>query len=127
MSQFDYIKDIANEHKSSEHIYYLPSVTKKINLKRIDYLFENNLYDLPDKKRIAELSQFVKQFGIRLDPENKRSIQKMLQEIEGRTEEFLINDITIRAMSKAIYSEENIGQRLGCFSFSDTGWSQKEK
>lgn len=47
----DYIKDIANEHKSSKHIYFLPSVTKKINLQRIDYLFENNLYDLPDKKR----------------------------------------------------------------------------
>ncbi len=71
--------------------------------------FIYRIHDLPDKKRIAELSQFVKQFGIRLDPENKRSIQKMLQEIEGRAEEFLINDITIRAMSKAIYSEENIG------------------
>jgi ribonuclease R len=71
--------------------------------------FIYRIHDLPDKKRITELSQFVKQFGIRLDPDNKRSIQKMLQEIEGRPEEFLINDITIRAMSKAIYSEENIG------------------
>lgn len=67
------------------------------------------MHDLPDKKRIAELSQFVRQFGIKLDPDNKRSIQKMLLEIEGRPEAFLINDITIRAMSKAVYSEENIG------------------
>ena len=71
--------------------------------------FIYRIHDIPDKKRIVELSQFVKQFGIRLDPENKRSIQKMLMEIEGRPEEYLINDITIRAMSKAIYSEENIG------------------
>lgn len=71
--------------------------------------FIYRIHDTPDKKRIVELSQFVKQFGIRLDPENKRSIQKMLLEIEGRPEEYLINDITIRAMSKAIYSEENIG------------------
>lgn len=71
--------------------------------------FVYRVHDLPDKKRIAELSQFVRQFGIRLDPDNKRSIQKMLLEIEGRPEAFLINDITIRAMSKAVYSEENIG------------------
>lgn len=71
--------------------------------------FIYRVHDLPDKKRIAELSQFVKQFGIRLDPDNKRSIQKMLLEIEGRPEAFLINDITIRSMSKAVYSEENIG------------------
>ncbi|HMQ97754.1 MAG TPA: ribonuclease R [Ignavibacteria bacterium] len=71
--------------------------------------FVYRIHDQPDRKRIVELSNFVKQFGIRLDPENKRSIQKMLLEIEGRPEEFLINDITIRAMSKAIYSEENIG------------------
>ncbi|HRE11187.1 MAG TPA: ribonuclease R [Ignavibacteria bacterium] len=71
--------------------------------------FIYRIHDIPDKKRIAELSQFVKQFGLRVDPENKRSIQKMLMEVEGRPEEYLINDITIRAMSKAIYSEENIG------------------
>lgn len=71
--------------------------------------FVYRVHDLPDKKRIAELSQFVRQFGIKLDPDNKRSIQKMLLEIEGRPEAFLINDITIRAMSKAVYSEENIG------------------
>jgi len=71
--------------------------------------FIYRIHDIPDKKRIAELSQFVKQFGLRVDPENKRSIQKMLLEVEGRPEEYLINDITIRAMSKAIYSEENIG------------------
>ena len=75
--------------------------------RKIPFIYR--IHDTPDKKRIVELSQFVKQFGIRLDPENKRSIQKMLMEIEGRPEEYLINDITIRAMSKAIYSEENIG------------------
>ena len=71
--------------------------------------FIYRIHDIPDKKRIVELANFVKQFGLKLDPENKRSIQKMLMEIEGRPEEYLINGITIRAMSKAIYSEENIG------------------
>ncbi len=71
--------------------------------------FIYRIHDIPDKKRIQELSQFVKQFGIILNPESKRSIQKMLMDVQGRPEEFLISDITIRSMSKAIYSEENIG------------------
>jgi ribonuclease R len=71
--------------------------------------FIYRIHDIPDKKRIKELTQFVKQFGINLNPESKKSIQKMLLEIQGRPEEYLINDITIRSMSKAIYSDENIG------------------
>lgn len=71
--------------------------------------FIYRIHDIPDKKRIKELSQFVKQFGINLNPESKLSIQKMLLDVQGKPEEFLISDITIRAMSKAIYSEENIG------------------
>jgi ribonuclease R len=71
--------------------------------------FIYRIHDLPDPKRIKELSQFVKQFGVTLDPDNKRSIQKMLLSVKGLPEEYLINDITIRSMSKAIYSEENIG------------------
>lgn len=71
--------------------------------------FVYRIHDIPDKKRIKELSQFVKQFGITLNPESKKSIQQMLLSIQGMPEEYLINDITIRSMSKAIYSEENIG------------------
>jgi ribonuclease R len=71
--------------------------------------FIYRIHDIPDKKRIKELAQFVKQFGITLNPDSKKSIQKMLMDIKGMPEEYLISDITIRSMSKAIYSEENIG------------------
>jgi ribonuclease R len=71
--------------------------------------FVYRIHDLPDKNKMRELSQFVKQFGITLNPDSKRSLQKMLLEIRGRQEEYLITDITIRSMAKAIYSESNIG------------------
>ena len=71
--------------------------------------FVYRVHDLPDRKKLKEVSGFVKQFGLTLNPESKRSIQKMLNEINGRPEEYLINDITIRAMAKAVYSDENIG------------------
>lgn len=71
--------------------------------------FIYRIHDIPDKKKMKELSFFVKQFGINLNPESKRSIQNMLDKIRGSEEEYLINDLTIRSMSKAIYSEDNIG------------------
>jgi ribonuclease R len=71
--------------------------------------FIYRIHDIPDKKRMKELAQFVRQFGINLNPESKKSLQKMLQDIQGKPEEYLINEITIRSMAKAIYSEENIG------------------
>jgi ribonuclease R/exosome complex exonuclease DIS3/RRP44 len=71
--------------------------------------FIYRVHDKPDKKKMKELAYFVKQFGIILNPESIRSLQKMLDQARGRIEEYLINDITIRSMSKAIYSEENIG------------------
>lgn len=71
--------------------------------------FVYRIHDVPDKKRMKELAQFVKQFGINLNPESKESLQDMLVQIQGKPEEFLINEITIRSMAKAIYSEENIG------------------
>ncbi len=84
-------------------------VTLFIERQKTKIPFVYRIHDIPDKKRIKELSQFVKQFDITLNPENKKSIQKMLMDVKGRPEEYLISDLTIRSMAKAIYSEENIG------------------
>ncbi|MCX7877592.1 MAG: ribonuclease R [Ignavibacteria bacterium] len=77
------------------------------NKLNIPFIFR--VHDVPDRKKMKEVAMFVKQFGISLNPESKRSIQKMLESVKGRPEEFIVNDITIRSMSKAVYSEENIG------------------
>jgi ribonuclease R len=71
--------------------------------------FVYRIHDLPDRNKMKELAYFVKQFGITLNPESKRSLQKMLMQIRGSQEEYLITDITIRSMAKAVYSESNIG------------------
>lgn len=71
--------------------------------------FIYRIHDLPDRNKMKELAYFVKQFGITLNPESKHSLQKMLVQIRGSQEEYLITDITIRSMAKAIYSESNIG------------------
>ena len=84
-------------------------VTLSIERKEPRPPFVYRIHDLPDRNKMKELAYFVKQFGITLNPESKRSLQNMLHQIRGRQEEYLITDITIRSMAKAIYSESNIG------------------
>lgn len=74
--------------------------------------FLYRVHDLPDPDRIRELAIFVSHFGYKLDYDgsvNQKQLQKLLQSVEGKPEEYLINDIMLRSMAKAIYSEKNIG------------------
>ena len=70
------------------------------------------IHDLPDPVRLRELGTFVKQFGFSLDVRNgvtSRALQKLLDQARGSEVETLINEITLRSMAKAVYSEKNIG------------------
>lgn len=76
---------------------------------KIQYPFIYRVHDIPNSDRMKELADFVKQFGYTIDPENKTTLRKLLNDIEGKPEEFIINDLFIRSMSKAIYQTKNIG------------------
>ncbi len=74
--------------------------------------FLYRVHDLPDPDRVKELAIFVSHFGYKLDYDgsvNQRQLQKLLQSVEGKPEEYLINDIVLRSMAKAIYSDKNVG------------------
>ena len=47
----DYIRDLEDESKTREGIFWTPSAMRGDNLKRAEYLFENDVYDLPNKYR----------------------------------------------------------------------------
>lgn len=74
--------------------------------------FLYRVHDVPDPDRIRELAVFVSHFGYNLNYDgtvSQKQLQKLLQSVEGKPEEYLINDIMLRSMAKAIYSEKNIG------------------
>jgi ribonuclease R len=73
--------------------------------------FVYRIHDLPDPEKVAELIEFMRHLGIKtqLDPSSSRSFQAMLEQIRGRPEENVVQDVTIRSMAKAVYSERNIG------------------
>ena len=74
--------------------------------------FLYRVHDVPDPDRIGELAVFVSHFGYNLNFDgtiSQKQLQKLLQSVEGKPEEYLINGIMLRSMAKAIYSEKNIG------------------
>ena len=74
--------------------------------------FLYRIHDVPDPDRIRELAVFVSHFGHTLNYDGtvgQKQLQRLLKSVEGRPEEYLINDIVLRSMAKAVYSEKNIG------------------
>jgi len=74
--------------------------------------FIYRIHDLPDQERIIEFARFVKTLGYSFDPNaasKSISFQNLLNQIKGKEEEALINELAIRSMAKAIYSPQNIG------------------
>jgi len=73
------------------------------------YPFIYRVHDNPDIEKLKNLSEFVNQFGYKVDVNNKDSLGKLLEEVKGKPEEYIINDLLIRSMAKAIYTHKNIG------------------
>lgn len=74
--------------------------------------FLYRVHDSPDPERIRELSLFVKKLGFTLNIDGgvtSKSLQCLLEQVKGTEVENVINEVALRSMAKAIYSERNIG------------------
>ena len=72
------------------------------------------IHDLPDPEKLDNLNQFIARFGYKLRTSGtktdiSKSINHLLDDIQGKKEENLIETVSIRAMQKARYSTHNIG------------------
>lgn len=76
--------------------------------------FVYRVHDVPDPDKLQNFSQFIKKFGYTLKTTGKQavisgSINQLLDKVEGRKEQNLIETLAIRSMAKATYTTENIG------------------
>lgn len=72
------------------------------------------IHDLPDPEKLDNLAQFIARFGYKVRTSGtktdiSKSINHLLDDIQGKKEENLIETVSIRAMQKARYSTHNIG------------------
>ncbi len=77
-------------------------------------VFPYRIHDLPDPEKLDNLAQFIARFGYKLNTSGtkadvSKSINRLLDDVQGRKEENLIETVSIRAMQKARYSTHNIG------------------
>jgi ribonuclease R len=74
--------------------------------------FLYRVHDSPDPERIGELAVFVEKFGYTLNTDGgvtSKSLQQLLQKVKGTEVENVINEVALRSMAKAVYSDRNIG------------------
>lgn len=74
--------------------------------------FVYRTHDLPDQEKVEDFSRFAKQFGHNLNFESasiSRSLNKLMEEIEGKPEQNVLQSLAVRAMAKAKYSTDAKG------------------
>jgi len=75
--------------------------------------FVYRIHDDPDPTKLQDLSTFVRQFGHEVRLGSKKavtnSLNKMLLKVKNTPEANMIETLTIRTMSKAKYTTQNIG------------------
>ncbi|PTX45031.1 RNAse R [Christiangramia gaetbulicola] len=75
--------------------------------------FVYRCHDEPDDQKLAALQTIVGRFGHKLNLKDRStttsSLNKLLEDVQGRKEQNMVDTLTIRTMSKAYYGTENIG------------------
>lgn len=88
-------------------------VSEFIGKKNPKKTFVYRCHDEPSDDKLAALKTLVSKFGHSIKLENKKSISKslnkLLEDVQGKKEQNLVDTLTIRTMSKAYYSTDNIG------------------
>ncbi len=75
--------------------------------------FVYRIHDEPNEDKLFAMQALISKFGYKIDLRDKKDISKslnqLLEDVVGKKEQNLIDTLTIRTMSKAKYSTENIG------------------
>lgn len=86
------------------------NVKKGVKAKTLPY----RIHDNPDPQKLETLREFIVKFGYKLKTEGTkgataRSLNKLMDDCQGKKEQNLIQTVALRAMMKAKYSTHNIG------------------
>lgn len=96
--------------KVAEHI---GSRKSKSNPKAPTRTFVYRVHDEPNPEKLNTFVEFVQKLGFKMRVGSRKALadsyNNLFAQIEGRGEEYMIDSIAIRTMSKAYYSTENIG------------------
>ncbi len=72
------------------------------------------IHDSPDPEKLETLRSFITRFGLKMKSDGtkgqtSRSLNQLMDDVNGKPEQKLVETIALRAMMKAKYSTHNIG------------------
>jgi ribonuclease R len=75
--------------------------------------FVYRIHDRPNAEKLLSFSNFIRQFGLSIKTASHKviadSMNRLLTDIRGKNEQYIIESLAIRTMAKAKYSTNNIG------------------
>ncbi|NNE77187.1 MAG: ribonuclease R, partial [Pricia sp.] len=110
-----YFKESKDANKLIEEFMLLANrkVAEYIGKQKPKKTFVYRVHDDPDEDKLMALNGIISRFGHKIDFKDKKSISaslnQLLENVKGKKEQNLVDTLTIRSMSKAIYTTDNIG------------------
>ena len=112
------IKESKEAHQLIEEFMLLANRTIAEYVGAIKYKgekvpFPYRVHDVPNEDKLKIFSLFAGRFGVKFDLSTPASISvsfnKMLETVQGKPEQHVLEQLGIRTMSKAVYTTDNIG------------------
>ncbi len=112
------VKESKEAHQLIEEFMLLANrvvaeTVSKVKVHKKPLPFPYRVHDKPDEMKLLPFVQFAMKYGHTFDtktPEGiAESFNQMLQAVQGKPEQHVLEQLGIRTMAKAIYTTENIG------------------
>lgn len=112
------IKESKEAHQLIEEFMLLANRTvaehvSKIKVKDKPLPFAYRVHDKPDEEKLTPFAAFARKFGHVFDiksPERiAESFNRLLEDVQGKPEQHVLEQLGIRTMAKAVYTTKNIG------------------
>lgn len=88
---------------------HLTVIAKQKRVKDMPFLYR--VHEEPDQKQLKTALQFISTFGPKITKSkiSSKDINSVFNQIKNEDEKFIIHNILIRSMAKAIYTPNNVG------------------
>lgn len=112
------VKESKEAHKLIEEFMLLANrsvaeYVSKIKVNKEPIPFPYRIHDTPDDEKLKPFVAFAKKFGYTFDMHDEAAVaasfNKLLNDVQGKPEQHVLEQLGIRTMAKAVYTSENIG------------------
>ncbi|MEP6616403.1 MAG: ribonuclease R [Ginsengibacter sp.] len=112
------VKESKESHQLIEEFMLLANRTiaahvAKLQVNKKPIPFPYRIHDTPDDEKLKPFVAFAKKFGYHFNMNDEAAVassfNKMLQDVKGKPEQHVLEQLGIRTMAKAIYTSENVG------------------